>query len=204
VLIGLGACAVPLRGTNFARPDYRTFSKESIEESEILAKYGPPFSRGTFTKHDRIVHTLQYRYETSQPVRAGRMVRKKVCWFYFAGDEYLGFDFSTGFEEGQSAFDDKKVAAILKGVTRKGEVIAMFGAPSGAMRYPATPEDETEDGDSILAYEYNYLSNSGESFHNKSLLVTFGKDDVVKDVRFDSRDRDGQEPAPPGNEQLFH
>jgi hypothetical protein len=219
LLFAFTSCAaMTLQGQDFSRPDYQTLSANKLTEREVLAKYGQPFSRLTFTQHGKLIRTLRYFYETREFTASGdvsyeskelssfrnHIYRRKECLFFFAGDEYLGFDFSTGFEEGQSVFSETKVPAIVKGATRKADVIAMFGIPTGAFRYPVTPEETSVDGDTALAYEYHYLSDTAKSFHERSLRVTFGKDDVVKDVHFGSRDREAEDSPAAGNDQLTH
>ena len=216
LIAGSGCPAATLQGQDFSRPDYQTLSASKLTEREIVATDGPPFSRGTTTQHGRLIHTLRYFYETREFTVSGdvtyeskeltsfrnHIYRRKECLFYFSGGEYLGFNFSTGFEDGQSVFSETKVPAIVKGATRKADILAMFGVPTGAFRYPATPEDASADGDTALAYEYHYLSDTAQSFHHRSLRVTFGRDDVVKDVHFDSGDREDEESVPIGDNQL--
>lgn len=194
-LICVWACTTPLHGRDFSRPDYPTYSKERVTESDITARYGQPYSRNKFTNHGVTIGTLDYSYAVSEWNGNHRLQRRKHCSFYFCDGRYLGYEFDTGFEDDQMPVAEQKLSQLAKGQTRKVDALAMFGAPTAALRFPATPEDKSAEGDSTLSYEYHRYSGLGTPESYQFLRLTFDADNILKRVDFDSREQ-GPDPVP--------
>lgn len=192
-LLCVWACT-SISGRDFARPDYPTYSKERVTESDITRRYGQPYSRNKFTNHGVTIGTLDYLYVVSEWNGDDQLHRKKTCSFFFSGGHYLGYQFDTGFQEEQAPLEEQKLSQLVKGQTSKANALAMFSAPTSALRYPATPEGKSTAGDSIVSYEYNRYSAHGTTDSYQFLLLTFDANDVLKRVDFESRER---APAPP-------
>ena len=194
-LLFVWACTTPILGRDFSRPDYRTYSKELVTESDITTRYGQPYSRNKFTNHGITIGTLDYLYVVSEWSGDHRLHRRKTCSFYFSDGNYLGYAFGTGFEDEQVPVEEQKLTQLVKGQTRKANALAMFSAPSSALRYPATPEDRSAAGDSTVSYEYHRYFGRDMPDSYQLLTLTFDADNVLKRVDFDSRER-APAPAP--------
>lgn len=72
----------------------------------------------------------------------------------------------------------------------------MFGAPTGALRFPATPEDKSAEGDSTVSYEYHHYSTSGGARREQFLMLTFDAGGVLRRVDFDAREHGNDQPPP--------
>ena len=201
VLLCSWACTTSISGRNFSRPDYPTYSKERITESDITKRYGQPYSRNKFTNHGVTIGTLDYLYVVSEWNVDDQLHRRKTCSFYFYGGHYLGYQFGTGFQEEQAPLEERKLSQLVKGQTSKADALAMFGAPTSALRYPATPEEKSTEGDSIVSYKYNRYSAQGTSESYQFLMLTFGADNVLKRVDFDARERAPIPPPADSNKQ---
>lgn len=195
MLTGMWACTAPLLGRDFARPDYATYSKKRIAESDITARYGPPYSRNKFTHHGVTIETLDYVYAVREWGGEHVLVRKKTCSFFFCSGHYLGYDFGTGFQDDQVPLAEQKLSQLVKGQTKKADALAMFGAPASALRYPATPDDESVEGDSTVSYEYIRYSGQGAPERYQFVMLTFDAKNVLRKVDLDSRER-APDPAP--------
>ena len=180
----VGACAAPLAERELTRPAYSVFSSSTVTEGEILAQYGQPVSRGQLLKHDQLIHGLHYFRLSGD--WSTRVRFKKHCWFYFAGQKYLGYSFVTGWPEEQVGFDEEKVSQVIKGKTTRDEVIAMFGPPDGMLRYPAMPDQTAAEGDSMVDYGYRLYSPNGGWVESKGLRIVIDPAGVVKDVVFEA------------------
>lgn len=195
VLTGMSACTTPLFGRDFVRPDYATYSKEGVAESDIIARYGRPYSRNKFTHHGVTIATLDYFYVVQEWAGDHVLDRKKTCSFFFSDGHYLGYTFGTGFQGDQQPVAEQKLSQLVKGQTTKADALALLGAPTSAVRYPATPEDISAEGASSLGYEYYQYSGRGRPEKYQFLMLAFDANDVLRGVDFDSREQ-ALDPAP--------
>jgi hypothetical protein len=195
ILLLLGGCAPELAERGLARPNFPAFAPGNVKESEILQKYGQPYSSGQFTLNGQVIRFLHYAHiaPTESNVRVKYMKR---CRFFFLGDQYLGYSFGTGFPDEQINVDEKLVPNIIKGKTGRDEVIALFGTPSAVLKYPATPENATVDGDSLVDYAYHMFSSTDPGwFEHKALRVVFDANEIAKDVVFSTSKRNATKGA---------
>lgn len=194
-LLFVWACATAIAGRDFARPDYPTYSKERLTESDITARYGQPYSRSKFTNHGVTIGTLDYVYVVREWNGEQVLQRKKTCSFYFSDGNYLGYEFDSGFDDEQVPVEERKLSQLVKGQTSKENALAMFGAPTSVLRYPATPKGKSTESESMVSYEFHRYSGKDAPDSYQLLMLTFDADNVLKRVDFSSREP-GLAPAP--------
>jgi hypothetical protein len=113
-------------------------------------------------------------------------VPAKTQYFYLNdADVVIGTEYHSSFEMDSTRFDVSKVPGIVKGTTRKEDVIAMLGAPTIQLIKPLS----SEAADSSIGYHYRNLRISPKIMTNSyKLVVDFDVHNVVTNISFDSRE----------------
>lgn len=99
-------------------------------------------------------------------------------------DVLVGQEFLSSFPQDATEFDESKIPAIVKGKTTRAEVVAALGKPNGEAIYPVIKKQDEK----AVVYSYSHVKGTvfNMKFYSKSLVVSFGQNDVVSDVEFAS------------------
>lgn len=179
VAIALSGCA----GTDFVRPAEGDLTLGKTTSAQVKAKLGDPRQTGEMTKNERQVKVMQYAYaatagESGYP---GVTPARSQAYFFY-NDVLAGHEFVSSFKSDLTDFDGSKVASIAKGKSKKSEVVALLGRPSGEAIYPIIKGQD----DRAIVYTYRQFKGTvfTPKFHTKSLVVSFNSADVVTDVEY--------------------
>jgi hypothetical protein len=182
--LGLGVLLSGCAGTNFVRPEQGALIVGKSTQADVTARLGSPMQTGELTKNDKQVKILKYAYAQGaggDALYAG-VVPARAMSFAFFNDTLVSDEFVSSFKADATDFDGNKVKQIVKGKTRRDEVIALLGKPSGEAIYPIIKSAN----DRALVYSYSHAKGSvfNMKFHNKVLLVSVDRGGVVSDVEY--------------------
>ncbi len=187
------ACSHPV-GHDFPMAEQANLVLGVTTKSDVQARFGEPSTVNTETKSNDgpqpatefdtfrpagTYSTLDYRYA----VVGGRLATglgAKLVRLVFLDNRLVSYYYIDNFVVGSTNFDESRVGQIVKGVSRKEDIIALLGQPAGKWGPPllAVPGGE--------AYAYAFTANTlaGEAKSTKSLTIIFDRQGRVKDLRF--------------------
>jgi outer membrane protein assembly factor BamE (lipoprotein component of BamABCDE complex) len=176
----LSGCA----GTNFVRPEAGALVLGQSKQGDVAQKLGAPMQTGELTKNDKQLKVLKYAYAQSaggEPLYAG-VVPVRSMAFAFFNDTLVSQEFVSSFKADATDFDGAKVKQIVKGKSRKDDVMALLGKPSGEAVYPVVKSSD----DRALVYSYTQAKGSvfNMKFHTKTLVVSYDRSNLVTDVEY--------------------
>lgn len=177
ILALLAGCA----GRNFVRPDAKTLPLGSMTKGQLLERFGKPYQTGTIMMNGKSMEKLSYAYASGAASAVGGVTPGRSMNYYLFNDRLVGYEFMSSFPEDNTDFDEVKVAQINKGKTTVGEAIRLMDKPYGYHSFPMTERPDLK----ALAYAYVRLKGTvfNLSFYQKSLVVTYGADGIVTDVK---------------------
>ena len=182
ILIILSGCAGTISPYNkdFVRPTQETLKLGETTFSQVLQLYGEPKNKGTNLVNDETIHTLQYSYAsiTGEPLEQG-ILPQRIMHLSFFKDILVGQLFTSTFKSDHSNFDETKINAIVKGKTKRSEVIQLMGKPSGFYIPPIVTASK---GVGYL-YTTTRIGEKPVKVYTKSLEISFNENDVVSDIR---------------------
>lgn len=203
----LSAGCAPV-GRDFVRPTPAKVELGAATQQQLRATYGDPRSERSWTRTadlelPREIGTpfgaprvpgnmteMQYYYENrgdtgvTPGVEPSRSVR-----FWFWNDRLVGWQSTSSFKADSTVFDDRKVELIRPNVSRREEVVAALGEPSGHRMYPLVPGE----GVQVLTWFSFEYDTAARQSRTRTLHVLVDRAGKVLDKRFDSAAR----PLPP-------
>ena len=186
VMIFLAGC-VPTEGRDFKSPDLKLLMAAGTSPSEVRALYGEPFSQSINSGHSQLPpglktpdnialltgsrENIRYRYQ--------RGLNSKSFTLLFVDGKLADYAVHGNFPDLSTDFDETKVPLLVKGKTKKSEVIALLGPPSGVSVFPAISErNET-------VFHYSYSEPTPPSrVSDKHLDARFDSNDTLLDFNF--------------------
>ncbi len=174
IFVILTGCA---GGRDFTRPDPGSLQLGKTTYEEVIQKYGDPLRPTTKIIDGETVNEISYSYAYAVPYTT--TVRSRSSSFSFWKGALIGYRYTSSFPEDNAKFDDGKVSAITRGVTKKQQVIDLLGVPAGYSQYPLIKEKNTL-GLVYTAYEtWRIPFTPTLRYITKTLIVTCGPDDIV-------------------------
>lgn len=198
-IVAMAGCT-HTEGNPFNRPSSALVVPDVTTVEQVLAAYGEPTRRKSWTISNAVVAKatpkspmlpvptsglftkLTYTYTESKAPAAGNTVRAKVLDLVFKNDILISYDFTSGFPEDSSNFDESKVSALKKVLTTRNDVIQLFGSPTGKSIYPAIANP----GEEEYAYDYVAVNPSKHQFEIKKLQLLFNVRGNLVDFNFSS------------------
>ena len=178
-------CAGTIRPYNkdFVRPTQETLKLGETTFSQVLQLYGEPKNKGTILVNDKTIHTLQYSYAsiTGEPLEQG-ILPQRIMHLSFFKDILVGQLFTSTFKSDHTNFDETKRNAIVKGKTKRSEVIQLMGRPC-CLYIPPMVEEPASKGVGYL-YTTTRLGEKPVKVYQKSLDISFNENDEVSDINF--------------------
>lgn len=168
-------------GRDFDRPQPGDIVLGKTTQAEVLQRFGTPSRKGTETINGSVVETISYAYAAGGASLVGGVTPGRSQAFHFLNGVVVGTVFISSFAADSTDFDAAKANAIAKGVTTRQQVLDLMGKPAGEYMYPMM------DRQSDRGLVYSYLELKGTVFNpsisTKRLVVGYGPDDVVTDVK---------------------
>ncbi len=188
ILIILSGCA-GRAGKDFVRPTQEAFKLGKTTYSQVVQQLGGAGKEDTLLKNDKNIKRIGYVYAsaTGEPLEEG-VTPVRINSFYFLNDTLVGQTFTSSFKSDNSNFDDTRIAAIVKGKTKRSELIQLIGRPSGLYIPPMVKATTGE----AVGYLYTTTRKgafSGFKHFTKSLLISFNENDEVSNIEFSSYER---------------
>ena len=187
ILIILSGCAGTIRPYNkdFVRPTQETLKLGETTFSQVLQLYGEPKNKGTNLLNDKTIHTLQYSYNsiTGEPLEQGVFARRAMHLSFFK-DILVGQLFTSTFKSDHTNFDETKRNAIVKGKTKRSEVIQLMGKPFCFNIPPTVEPKETASEQITYMYMTTRIGEKPVKVYSKLLKISLNENDVVSDIRF--------------------
>jgi hypothetical protein len=176
-------CGCASVGQNF---EFGNRSKIALGETTRQAAIdllGKPYKTGSTSDGSISYETVDYLY--SHASLGGAAAR--VMFLEFRDGRLNAFIYSSGFDEDNTDFDHTAVGKIEKGVTKKSEVEALLGKPSGQARCPTSLGDFASACTSCKeVWKWAYTSKSKglntSTMKSKSATIGFDSHDVVSFV----------------------
>ena len=199
-------CGVPV-GRDFVRPTPATIDVGTATLQQVRARYGEPRSERSWARGDLelpkeigtpfgaprvpgVMAELYYYYENRGDTAAAPGVEpSRSARYWFWNDRLVGFQSSSSFKSDSTRFDESRVAAIRPWQSLRGDLIKMFGEPSGVRVFPLVPG---EDQQALTWFNFEFDTASRQS-RARTLHVLINNIGVVVDSRFDSTSK----PIPP-------
>jgi hypothetical protein len=182
ILIILSGCA-GTSGKDFVRPTQETFKLGETTYSQVVQLLGESRNKGTSLVNDKLTQTIGYSYAltTGEPLEHG-IIPSRAMNFSFLNGILVSQVFLSSFKSDHSNFDETKINAIVKGKTKRSEVIQLMGKPC-CFYIPPMVKEPASDG---IGYLYGTTMKVGSTFKNftKSLTISFNENDEVSDINF--------------------
>jgi hypothetical protein len=179
------AALVGCAGTNFKRPEPQALQVGKSTLADVTRVMGPAPQTGESLRNEEKLKVSRYAYaEGAATGKYPGVVPARAMVFLTHNDLLVAEEFISSFPTDATDFDDSKVASIVKGKTTKAEVSALLGRPNGSGVYPFIKNK----GDSAAMYSYAHAKGNAFNmkFYNKTLVVSFGPNDIVSDVEYTS------------------
>jgi hypothetical protein len=185
----------------FSRPPADALRLGHATKQEILAIYGDAFRQETISVTETApgvnatdaqvpLSVIRLLYLYRDPFDQGYAgAKEKRVTFDFANDRLFAYAFHSTFRTDRTNFDDRKVVHLENGKTTRGEVIELFGPPSGRAVFPAVPPG-TE------LYSYAHSAPGPFNQLDKRLDILIGDDGVVRHFNLVREVSPTQRPVP--------
>ena len=176
IVILLIGCA----GTDFIKPSNEELVLGETTKSELRLKLGEPYQTGEKLFNGENVETDSYSFANAggEPVFE-EVTPGRTLGLLYVKDILVGYEFTSTFKSDATYYDSDKVKEIKKGWS-KSQIRAIFGEPKGKYIYPVIEDKSGE------AYNYLYVQAKGLQFYAQILTVTFNKNGIVTDIRYES------------------
>jgi hypothetical protein len=177
VLLAAAACASV--GRDFPRMDPGSLVFGQTTISEVLAKYGPPYSRtrrssdspsaGSQVANDELpagmrrasipgdIESLTYVYAHAASTGVTMAANSRLLALSFWNDKLISYSYISNFAEDSTNFDESRLSSFVRGTTTRTDIQRELGRPGGEGVYPfvANPGNRT--------LSYQYVSNTKSS-----------------------------------------
>ncbi len=185
LVMALGACATA--GRDFSRAPSERFVIGQTNKDQVLQAMGSPHRVDNVSFNGEIVEAASYVYVamgTGTPLETG-VTPVRSAQFYFQKDRLVGQTFNSSFKDDHTRFDDTLVTRVIKGTTRRSEVIALLGKPAGTGVAPIAKAPARE----VLIY--SYITNRGANrITSRNARIGLDANDVVDYVEVQNRNPD--------------
>ncbi|MDJ0947147.1 MAG: hypothetical protein QNJ30_27150 [Kiloniellales bacterium] len=181
----LTACTAS-SGRDFVRPARGSLVIGQTTESEVLARYGKPWSTGSQQRDGRMVDMIVYSYSSTEEAVVGGATPARVLVCHFVERGLVGYEFVSSYPVDHTSFDPGKRRDIEVGESTREDVIAMMGPPNGELARPLIDAP----AERALVYSYSHTQVSvgflEMDVHQGAtvLQVLLGADGVVQDVKY--------------------
>jgi hypothetical protein len=183
LLVGTSAAGC-VAGRNFEPPSYESLVLSQTTRQEVVDRFGKPFQEGSGSRNGFVLKTLTYAYASNGSGHNGSStIPARAMVFQFHDDLLVSYIFQSSFEADHTEFDDSRIAEIKKGETTRDAVIELLGPPKGKCAYPVT-QSKGEEGISYAYHQTKRKFMGGFNIYSKEVIVSFGADGKVSDVRF--------------------
>jgi len=187
ILIILSGCA-GTSGKDFVRPTQETFKLGETTHSQVVQLLGETGKESTSLQNDKHIKAYTYTYAktTGEPLEEG-VIPVRLNTFSFFNGILVSQVFLSSFKSDHSNFDETRINAIVKGKTKRSEVIQLMGRPC-CLYIPPMVEEPASKG---IGYLYTTTMKVGSIFKHftKSLTISFNENDEVHDITFTSSRR---------------
>jgi hypothetical protein len=148
---------------------------------------GSARTQGTLLRNEHTLKSISYFYSSSVgSANHLGVVASKGMNLAFDADRLVAYEYLSTYSDDPTDFDESKVKEIVKGKTRKDEVISLLGSPTGRAIHPYV---RPQDGEG-MSYTYYQMRRSATPFRHepyvyyKQLLVTLDRAGTVIEVEF--------------------
>lgn len=175
----LSGCA----GTDFKRPEPDALRVGKSTQADVIRVMGTPLQTGEVLKNEQKIKVSRYAYaEGAGTGRYPGVVPARAMVFSTFNELLVGQEFVSSFPQDATDFDESKVSGIVKGKTTRAELIAALGKPTGDAVYPLIKNQNEK----AVVYSYSHAKGSvfDMKFYSKTLVVSFGANDIVSDVEY--------------------
>lgn len=184
-VMALAACVTTLGG-DFDTQRLKALEPGRIDRAQLVATIGDTSDRSHLTlRQDGAGHPLAQPLDLEQLSyfyldRAGQAsgLEKephRLAWVMFHGDQLVGYSISSTFAADSTDFDADDVRQLRRGQSTQGDVLALFGPPSGRFIQPIA----LVPGGTRWMYRVQWTAE--HQLHIKTLRVDFNAAHVVVD-----------------------
>lgn len=176
VLLTLAGCG----GRNFERPSEEALVLGTTTRTEVLKLLGKPTNESTGMRNGKPVQTLMYGYAHIGGLGDGHVTDvapSRGLQLHFLEDRLVGTQFWSSFEADHTDFDASALPKLVKGSTRRSELLSILGRPGGRSLPPLVEEGHE-------GWFWGYLHVHPMQRYSKTLVVIVGPDDRVSEATF--------------------
>ncbi len=172
VTVALCATACTIAGRDFVRADWEKLNYGEMTREQIIQEFGEPLHETPLEINNSSCTALVYDF-------GGPTVGTRTQVFYFFSNRLIGY-FFTGDLKGAGIDPESfsKISLIQKGVTRMGQVDALFGKARGIFIYPMTKNKEDR------TFVYAYLHGGFSRPDERMLIINYDTQGIVKDFKY--------------------
>ena len=177
----LGGCASP---PPLHRPAPGSLILGKTQIGTVIDQFGTPSRRKTLTVRQRSINSLAYSYlDPGAQAHAKRAESLRGLYLYFEQGILAGYNYLSSFAEDHTDFDQNLADRLVEGRSRKDQVIALLGEPSGESAYPlAKLKGQT---DLVYAYVETILEPLGSGkTRTKTLVSSVDGSGVVRNIAY--------------------
>jgi hypothetical protein len=185
LLITLLLLLVGCVGRDFIRPAADSLRLGQTTWAQVEERYGKPYKESVYTLDGIDIVTEIYAYGSLSASRHRAKINSagaaRKLEFKFHNNILVGYVYSSSWAEDHTDFDETKSAKIVKGLSRKTDVMQLLGKPSGYYIYPMI---EPRSGDAAVYYYTETRAGVAQQAQtlSKLLVVTFADNGLVSDV----------------------
>lgn len=183
LVIALAACATA--GRDFERVNAEQPTPGVATRAEVLQRMGPPHRIDNVVFNSEALESAGYVYVavgSGTPLEPGVVPARSVSYF-FRGDRLVGRTFSSSFQVDHTRFDETRLSQIVKGRTRRDDVVQLLGKPPGTALAPIARPPATE----VLIYAYT-ANRGANRITSRVARIGIDGNGVVEYVETQNRD----------------
>jgi hypothetical protein len=169
----LFACAT---GRDFPSSSLDSIALGTTRSEEVLAQLGKPQLTGATIANGESLESAAWYFAKA----TGGPPPSRSVTVQFWNGVAVGVYFNSTFAEDRTDFDATRVGQIVKGKTTVAEVKQLLGETAGRGIYPVLKNREDR------ALIYVFVESKGSAVGLKNLTVTYGSDEIVREVAFSS------------------
>ena len=172
-------------GQDFIRPTADSLRLGETTREQVEERYGKPFKQSIYTLDGINIVTEIYAYGSLSASRHRAKINAtgaaRKLEFKFHNNILVGYVYSSSWAEDHTDFDETQSEKIIKGISKRADVMQLLGKPSGYYIYPMI---EPRNGDAAVYYYTETRAGVAQQAQtlSKLLVVTFAANDLVTDV----------------------